>query len=367
MQTRRVLLLDRGNVAFTQSGYLHLFAAKRALKSTSMFDILMSDPLYFSPIVVHYAALKRDDAALASSLFLLFNDFSQISPPTAEIFFDISNKTRTLASAESIQEEVNTEAAAIASTPVIDTFDREPGEDYVPFPLDPVDGEPTVRRLIATLALCSSVLRDTDTFDDRDTRRQLLIDLLIMWRRYVDLVSDDEDLIAMARQMAEQSVESSSLPPPKVELFVDDFARLFPIATAMGGISSTLSSSKLARLVDRLLDDHDLMQDPGVAAMTVFLASDINKPGWPEHARSIFVQNWRSPAFNTALRRILLYGYLSNHFSEADNIDILEMLSEQTVTLHDYPDKHARNAARGRILQALRAAKMNFRLGHADG
>ena len=58
---RRIRLNQHGQIKFSQSSFLHLFAARRAVESRDFRIYLCEDPLFFPPIIQHYAALARND------------------------------------------------------------------------------------------------------------------------------------------------------------------------------------------------------------------------------------------------------------------------------------------------------------------
>ncbi len=73
LRTRHLLTLRSGQVTFTQASYLHLFAVKRAVVSQDFRRRIFDQPLYYAPIMRHYAALTRDDPeALHTVESLLF-------------------------------------------------------------------------------------------------------------------------------------------------------------------------------------------------------------------------------------------------------------------------------------------------------
>ncbi len=88
-RTRHLLTIRGGQVQFTQASFLHLFAARRAMESQAFKERLFANPLYFAPIIRHYAALTRDDPAVLRTADALLDQVPQAPEHLTRSFEDL--------------------------------------------------------------------------------------------------------------------------------------------------------------------------------------------------------------------------------------------------------------------------------------
>jgi hypothetical protein len=360
-RARRVLVLRGREVAFTQSSYLHLFAAKRAQDSADFLDLLAEDPLYYAPILAHYAALKRNDSALLVKLAPLLDMFLDLEIERSRLF-KLGVEERQELTAEEVDERIRREVQA---TPHDDDDDddmsplgADPDEDVVPFPLNPVDEEPTPARLITTLGLLSNLIRDTEIMNDQRLRRQLLTRILRTWALAVDMIEADPAHEKTTRQTAEELAAQLGLNAKRAQRFVEDIMLVLPASIAMGGITATLSSSKLIRVVEACLDEEEFRNDAALMYLATYFLWDVGEPNWTVALPILHGKHGKVLGVGTVMLRVIYFAYLRRNLTPGDERRAQEFLVQQHLEAMQPHGPEAVARQRARMIEALKRAKL---------
>jgi hypothetical protein len=343
LQARHVLLINGGDVAFSQSSYLHVFAAKRAQEDAEFLEHLKADPVYYAPILNHYAALKRTDAKLLVDLLPLLDKFDQYAGKTANAFTDVVVGTVEGARQDEdgredapLEDRIAHEANAVRDAPdadAVDPLDEREDDDRVPFPLEPVGDEPTVLLQMQSLDLLSSLLRDTEVISDHELKESYLTRLLLSWALLVARLEAETGDAASLRDALAHAAEQIGIPEKKLERFLADMMRLLPLSIALSGLSLTLSSRKLVRTVERCLRREELATNAGFAILATYMLIDVKAAHWPSKVSAVLERHGETIAVTTVFRRLMFSAYLSGTLSPDDEREVLDLLVEQTLRL----------------------------------
>jgi hypothetical protein len=287
-RSRRVLTLVGGRVRFAQSSYLHLFAAKRAMDCEEFRARLLSRPLYYAPIIRHYAALTRRDASVLAQVAELLDQMGSV--PSSGVSFGQGGCAQPRTIDEVVAEldgasHVDQRELEIAAQPG-DAFegflDRHGDADPEPFPLEAIEEAPQLLRMLTCLALVSGVLRDSELVTDLELKARVLKRTLAVWGDLVSVMENDEEYKAYSEDLA-LVLAGQLTAPGKTDSFVEDFVQNAPMLSAAGGISVTLASRKLAVLLRQAFLDEEFSRELQPSVMGALLGWGIGGKGWSKH------------------------------------------------------------------------------------
>lgn len=276
---RRVLKHGSGDlVLFSQNSYLYLFAAKRAQASGDFMKLLLARPLYYSPILISYAALQRRDSDLLVKLqSLITNDADSLTEtPTFEIL-DLEEPADE-GSPEESSEDRKFEGADQESMP--DPLELNDNLIHVELFSDE-SSLPRPVRLYRTVALVSVVLRDSDQVENLNLKTLVLLDVLAAWGELMRCWGEDEMLhdmiIAISKELDDVSGEDAA-----GERFIDFLERTLPAVLGFGGIAGTLASRRLTVSLDQAISEPQLAEKEDARVAAAFLALSTADLGWPK-------------------------------------------------------------------------------------
>ena len=363
-KARHLLTVRSGKVRFSQSSFLHLFAAKRAMEDHPFRQLLYEEPLRYAPIIKHYAALTRNDPEVLRKVRGLLGPFRQPEGapdgtfgdvlPLAEVntvddLVGLLNPDRgSSEGAPSEQPDVHAQVAERYEVLLEEIDDGDADPD--PFPLDDLDNASEWRRFFIALTLVSNVLRDSELVKDLNLKREVLMNTLEAWGSFVAAVERDDSYIALMTRLARELSEVLA-PPGRRDDFVEDFVESAPMLTGMGGMSATLASRKLTRLIEECFSDEDFCARRYQAVMGALLAFDLQQPGWPGVFMTVFDRHSTSKALRVVLRRLAQTAYFSPSLRDADTGPLNAFLSH--VYAAQIPTKVSKNELE-RIAQSLR-------------
>ncbi|WP_415394434.1 SIR2 family NAD-dependent protein deacylase (plasmid) [Rhodococcus globerulus] len=301
------LLVDRdGQVWFRQSVYLHIFAARAAIKDNDLLLSLRARPLYYGQIIRHYAALKRDDKELLQWAYDLIRKVDDFTPPQSGLFAGIDNQeveenTRTIEkiaeqldlpaaneSAGEIQKGNSENCGALDSTQEIqasavsnevENIDRleitvpmsSPGngllfaldyddddsilvQDVNPFPSTLLEDAPLDMQLTGLITLVSNILRDSELVLDPELKESMLTSTLSAWGRYMDIVNGSDELRQMITNIVDVIGERMNMKISRKETVTSNLIDSWSMHEAYRGISEELSTAKLRKALQRITE-----------------------------------------------------------------------------------------------------------------
>ena len=364
-QSRKILLLKGTYVSFTQTSYLHLFAAKYAVKEPNFLDKLKEDPLYYAPIISHYASLKRNDQALLKELAPLVKPFlaEQIVPATAW-----RSSSLEIDPSDTPEEEVSDPLEQISSEvdrlperdQEIEPLDGVEEVDIVPFPLQPIEDLPPIPRMYIALGLISNLLRDTEIITDQELRKDVLKDVLLGWAQIADRIETEVNFETVSEVVAGRLAEELQIPKKLRDNFIDEVVTMLPLAFAMSGISSSLSSQKLVRAILRGLTEGTLKEDVRTAVLGMYVLLDVGAEGWSTPLKELLENYANIPAVRLTVRRQVLMKYMKRELSPNDEKNTQEFLVDQLLR-ERYGTSRERSEKRGLVIEKLKSIRLKRR------
>ncbi len=366
---RYLLNVSNGQVRFAQSSYLHLFAAKRAIEWRPFRKLLCDEPLYFSPILRHYAALTRNDVEMLQEVErLLTPTSSSLSSPRGSSFSDVRDGDGIVTtSIEDLMRQLSLSgdaeqrrtARGEVGDDAFDTWlDHDDDSDHEPFPLyDIEDAEPIVQVIVA-LTLVSNVLRDSELVKDLGLKTRVLSRALEVWGKLVDLLDVNDDFREFWHNVAKEFAELLEVPEGRRSKFIEEFRDMAPLLVGFTGVSATLSSRKLLlSLASCFGDDTDFIADPGGMVMGSFMAFDLHEPGWPRYFLDVQAKHGRIKALWALLVPIAEKAYYEEDLSQDSDLllDFLVRHNSQRVPALNPAD---RKKHENKIRQQLRRNRL---------
>ena len=357
---RRLLTVRNDNVSFTQSSFLHLFAAKRAVRSNEFLQSLLEHPLYFSSIIKHYAALTRDDPTVLRQVESLLDqaltmqtggtNFSELaaSPEIASVDDDVVARREGRPTPAPPQEDDSDDEFE----DWLQSFDTE---DPSPFPVHAIEDAPVAMQVLEALALVSNVLRDSELVDDLELKQRVLQKTLIVWGKLADLLEGDEVYQEFLVRLGKRVAESLSVTKAKRDEFVEDFRDLGPLMTSFGGIAATLASRKLARLLERLFAETEFVEGRESAIMGAMLGFELRAPTWTRYFTTVRELHGPKKAVNVVLRRFAISAYYSPATRDDEAAGIETFLIDQFLASKPAVTGRTAKAQRDSLSQSLRA------------
>lgn len=368
---RRVLRLKADQVMFIHTSYLHLFAAKHAQVEGDFLECLLADPLYYAPILKHYAALTRSDRRVLESVSALLSVPTGTDEASARSFEAIQVALESAQSLEQLLERLGRMAPPPSRS---DLREREAEtvealEDFAdlgepePFPLSRPEESGDLGLLTAILGLVSSILRDSELIVDLDLKQRVLQRTLQVWGVFVGILEKDESFTAIIRKLGEMLVDAAAVPSEKRAEIIDRFQATAPMYMAYGGMSISLATQKLVVILERCMEDADFREQAGGMAMAALLAIDLRAPGWPNALCALQQQFPHMRALNSFFVPIAQQEYLRDSLQDSDATALLDFLARQDARSigADTP------VARARIADVYRRRLTTVRMQAVEG
>jgi len=353
----KLIRISNDVVQFQQSSYLHLFAAKAAIGDEQFLQEMLQDPLYFAPILRHYAALVRNSEVVVNRMSELLSDWT-LEPARSPIFTDVQAREapadvqeEPAKPAELEQDYEKDETPQVSEPELRDEYDYSDDADRVPFPLSDPSTWDRASRLSWTLDLASRVVRDSDQITDRDLKSNILALVLDRWGLLLELFVLDGRYEQAAHGVASRMIDNRDLKESRREAMVDRLRLLLPSFIVIGGISATLSSRKLLRAFERLDDASDLTSYG--SPMAGLLAFELQEKGWVQRLAQTQDDNartWLRVEFLHLLGRL---SYVNASLSPEDEPLLLEFLAETGALRFSFESDAARRRWMGRYEQRL--------------
>ena len=367
---RHILAVRNGQVRFTQSSFLHLFAAKKAIASRGFREVLYKRALYYAPVVRHYAALTRNDAeALKTVEGLLWSaEEIQIRPGGMFSPDDASaSSVKAAVSVEDLLDRLALTPADVEGDP--DEVSEEPDEgddddlfelihhqdrDPDPFPLEAIEEAPAPVQVVAALMLVSNVLRDSELVKDVGLKQRVLHRTLIVWGRFIELLEDDEEFRGFALVLGEMLADVFDVSENGREKFVTRMSEAMPFWSGYGGLASTLASRKLLRVLELCFSDSEFVRDPRASVMGALLGFELQPQGWPSYFATVRSEHGEVKIVRTHLRHLALLAYYYHNLSTNDEQVLQRLLVDHIVENSNVINVVNEKNFRNRVSQRLR-------------
>lgn len=363
---RRLLTLRGDQVSFTQSSYLHLFAAKRAVHDEDFRAMLMAEPLYFSPIIRHYAALTRNDRSLLELVGSVLDQADAFSSSPTRLFARTTTEVESPEDTPSLIDEVfdriEARSSAIESNAVVgsevrreevDWLDTMVDEDEAPFPLLDLDSAPALIKLTTIVVLVSTVLRDSELVRDIDLKRSLLRRICALFGRAADALDSSPEFEKALDEAASLRYSGKKMTEGRRRAWQETFRDAAPVLSSFGLMSLNLSSRKLLVVLEELMADETFLASPHEAVMGALLGYDVQAPQWPQWFFKVRQLHGSTLAAREGLMRVAQVAFQRHKLSGADREILLDAISENWASGFAFPNDRARKSSIGRYRQRL--------------
>lgn len=382
-RARYLLQVSNGQVKFSQSSYLHLFAAKRAKESEAFRKKLYEDMLYFTPIIRHYAALTRNDGDLLGRVEqLLLPSDPTISETNGRNFSAIPGNEFPESSIEDLLGQLSLPANETspdnernknldAPDEPDDSFDstdawldQVDGGDREPFPLENVEDAPPIMQIMTALALVSNVLRDSELVKDLALKKRVLLRTLLIWGKFVNLLDSDEDFVRLWQKVANELCDLINISEARRSKFVESFSSRAPVLMGWHGVSCTLSSRKLLRSLDACFADSEFRLNPAGSVMGALMGYDIHTPGWPKYFMQVQDEHGKIRAVSDTMRLVAQDAFYHETLANSDTEQLLSFLVSHYSRRVNHRTAADRKHHEARIAQRLRQNQILMRSRH---
>jgi hypothetical protein len=352
----RVLRSASGQVFFSRTSYLNLFVAKRAMKDESLRALLLDRPLTFQDALQTYAALRHDDANLVGLSRQLLAD--SIPPATAgESILAARPKARPGASPffKVIAPEDKSDELAPASSPDTDGAGAADTDDV--FLLDDSEDTPFIEmdlaqmpeliRLVLSLDLASTIVRDTDQLEDLELKADTLRQVLVGWGAFMEYVSTSEEVRTAEYRLREQLIERSDASEEQrraIDEFFEPWMRMLAGVVALSGMSSRLASQRLSATLKVICDGADASSDRRMTSAALLLTVIQRPEGWVATAARLARLLGNSVLVIDLILWWLYYGtYLADRLSEAEAAVVLDLCVELVESTTEFSSTAEKN------------------------
>jgi hypothetical protein len=329
-------------VKFSQSSYLHLFAAKRAIESPDFRLALYKKPLYFSPVLRNYAALTRNDADILTRVgnWLTLTESSE-TPPNGSFAQVAGDDDISATSIEDLLRQLsppkreegqpsqgNKDSSAMDSPAewVDNWLDHAEDSDHEPFPLVDIEEATPFIRIMTLLTLTSNILRDSELVKDLKLKKKVLHRALVIWGKLVDLLETDEEFQQFIRSLAVNFSEMLEIPENRFDSFADNFCAMTPVLTGLSGISIALASRKLLRSLDACFADPDFISNTVASVMGALMGFALHEPGWTKYFAEVEEKHARVKAVRSVLMKLGQMSYYQDSLDSDDEARLLKFL-----------------------------------------
>lgn len=316
---RHLLRFEGTRVFFSQSSYLHLFAAKQAIKDDDLRRKILDRPLHFAAVLRTYAALVQHDAEPLRVAELMLDGWAQF-----ELVGGAYSKIESIEPPNDLAERFDalgappeTEAFDL-DTPERDewaSFDASEENDLVPFSTTDDRDVPPSARFAQVVELASTILRDSAEVSDLELKQRVLDKSLRSWGVLVSAFGEDPAFEELVKRVSAAVLEAMGDQDPKIHEFIDNLMTIFPAIVVAGGISAALSSRKLSRLLEKTIRQSDLPDDQYAAFATAILLVDLQDKNWIENLELIVEKQRARWVFQKFVLPVLLTTYMTTNLS----------------------------------------------------
>lgn len=363
---RRVLTPDGMHVRFTQSSFLHLFAAKSAAKDDHTRELLLTRPLYYSAVLRAYASLSRKDGATLEKLSKLISVIPETTASSYERIPAIDAPDGLAERMIELDESgADFEGPDQEDTP--DPFDNSSDKDIHPFPLTD-DSELTLsQQFTQALSLVSVFLRDSEEVDDLELKSRTLRHVLTSWGHAGDLMAEDESFQALSRQMLEQLAEDTDREDPAMRAMFETLVRILPHVATWAGIRSSLASRKLLLMARRLASETDVRSDARTAVPLAMLLETTRGDGWEDESGDLAKLFANTQMVSEVLIGVFIMAYNASADGSSSESKLRGIAADIYLERYNFKNRESRTATRNAFLKNLASGKQRVKRSLESG
>lgn len=342
------LLVNRGTVVrFRQNVYMHIFAARAAVKDREILTKLIARPLYYGAIIRHYAALKRDDEKLVQWAFDQIKPADKNESPMSGLFglIDPEETNRREKSIEILAERLSLtidaesgedciedpseadEKAVIEDidlqVPIENTFKNFPAsneplydpqifQNDSPFPSSNLEDAPLDMKLAGTITLVSNILRDSELVENPSLKEDLLKSTLSVWGHYIDIINGSPQLRSMIEGIVRVIGDRLEINPERRDIVTNNLVDSWSMYEAYRGIEEELSTIKLRKALERIAENEENMGLMHIMLPAYMLDGMHDAKYWHGRFDSVLLENKNIQAVQIFVRVFVKSSYIAS-------------------------------------------------------
>ena len=340
----RVLRVSSGLVQFQQSSYLHLFAAKAAIRDEAFLEKLFKDPVFYAPIVRHYAALLRNSERALQRIQKLLTDWPP-QPPAGHIFGQVEKSMAPdelgrlfegPVPAEDMDEDPKESEDSVSEDLVETDYDYSDDTDMVPFPLEDQSKLSRSQRMAGVVDLASRVLRDSDQMPNLRLKGEVMRQVLKAWGATLDALEGEAVFDEPARAIVDGVAAEGHLKPEKIDDMVARIAMFIPTFVIFQGVSACLSSRKLLVTYEEVVQDDDFKGDDYGLAMAAMFAFDVQERGWAKYLPELVERHGDRWIVSEFVGMLATIAFRQQELTPYDEKDLKKFLRERALRRYTF-------------------------------
>lgn len=280
IETRILRVSEADQVSFRQTSYLHLYSAKAAVADVDgYYGSLLDRPLYYAPIIRHFAALVRGSEKTLQKIYDLML-LEAIRPPKSQVFEKISLTAAPPHSEETDGADAGSAEEEQEEQDSSEFYDDSSDDDILPFPLDDENDRPEWISRSALVDLASRVLRDSDEVQQPALKDEVFLLAIKLWGQVLDDLNANGVFDNAADFTADAMRESGFLEDDSLDETKRVLKLVIPTFVVVAGLNTCLVSVKLLRNWERVQKRPGFHADTYSSVISTIFALSLSSTGF---------------------------------------------------------------------------------------
>lgn len=382
------ILVNRdGRIFFRQSVYLHIFAARACRQNPELLAKLRSRPLYYAPIIRHYAALVRSDEKVLKWAVDLIQHVEEAETPKEALYrcYDAeeleheANQLERLA--EAVEESPDPDAPTESSPKHVeepeqsdstgktetaesddDPYEQIPDDQRSPFPAHDLDNAPDAIRLPAQLSLISNILRDSELVENADLKELGLRRVLAGWGLHMNQVHDSPGTHNLIEGITQFMAERFELSEQRRSELATDLKQVWAMVMIADAITEDLATIKLEKALQRVLNDTQLREKIHIILPALILGRSLEVQEDYDRLSEILVANSVIAGTRIYLDTFVRSDYVDARDGSLELTTLENTLVNYHLSLHPNLQGRRRKTARSKLIERYRRRRTRIRM-----
>lgn len=357
---RKILVEDSSKqVGFRQPALRHLFTGKWILESDEFRKCVLERPLEYPDAICHAASLQRSSNSVLSATHDATRKIVAERLGDLPVFDEVASQGGWQGLSPEVKdlERIVTEEEPEAQVPDVRERDARLDAMYEDALASEEDGAGAVLTLESggdlaqSTFILTSVLRSSELVDDVVLKKAAFRTAIQGWGLLIAYASTAGEASALRQYLLNEDDDKTS------DEELERMMRLIIGVTMLMEVQSELGTVQLARVVDELIADDELMDDSGPALFMTLLYFIAHRGGAVQEMRDLYETHDDHPIITTVVRAWAHWAY--EHEEKADIRGRLEALLTDIYMRNDTSSRgQERMLRRDRIANNLRALRL---------